>query len=195
LHAGLPTDPETAGLLALMLLTHARSAARVDDAGDLVPLGEQDRTRWDREAIDRGTRLVERALPHGPVGPFQLQAAIAAVHDEAATAAATDWGQIVELYRMLDRIAPSSVVTLNLAIAIGMADGPTAGLDALSPLIVEPDRQRNHRVWSAHAHLLSMRGDPGAAASFRRAASLTTSLPEQRYLHRRAVCEEATPDV
>lgn len=187
LHGSLPSDTETSGLLALMLLTHARVRARVDEAGDLVRLAEQDRSLWDRRMIDEGVALVERALPVGRVGPFQLQAAIAAVHGEARTGYETDWPQIVELYGMLDRIAPSPVVTLNRAVAIGMADGPDAGLGALRPLLDDPTERRNHRVQSAWAHLLELRGDHAEAAeAFSRAAQLTNSAPEQRYLHRAA---------
>ncbi len=187
LHRSLPTDTETTGLLALMLLTHARTPARIDGQGDLVPLVDQDRARWDRALIDRGARLVEAALPVGPVGPFQLQAAIAAVHAEAISADETDWPQIVELYRMLERIAASPVVVLNHAVAIGMADGPSAGLAALQPLLDDPAQLRNHRVHSVNAHLLESSGDVAAAvAAFRRAASLTSSIPEQRYLNARA---------
>jgi RNA polymerase sigma factor (sigma-70 family) len=192
LHRSLPSDSETSGLLALMLLTHARVRARVDEAGDLVRLAEQDRSLWDRRMIDEGVALVERALPVGPVGPFQLQAAIAAVHAEAATASDTDWHQIVELYRMLDRVAPSPVVALNRAVAIGMADGPDAGLAALRPLLDDPAERRNHRVQSAWGHLLELRGDHAEAAeAFSRAAQLTNSSPEQRYLHRAAARAEA----
>lgn len=187
LHRAIPDDNETSGLLALMLLTSARTPARTDDRGDLVPLAEQDRTRWDRDLIARGTALIEQALSSGPVGPFQLQAAIAAIHGEAATAEATDWLQITMLYRLLDHLAPSPTVTLNLAIAVGMAHGPTAGLDALTPLLERADQQRNHRVHAAHAHLLDLTGDKAAAKSaYRLAARLTGSVPEQRYLNRRA---------
>ena len=187
LHRALPRDVETAGLLALMLLTQARSRARVDGHGDLVPLAEQDRTLWDRHLIARGTRMVEAALPEGPVGPFQLQAAIAAVHAEAATAAETDWLQIVVLYRMLDRAAASPTVALNLAVAVGMAHGPGAGLAALAPLLDRDDGRGNHRVHAAHAHLLELAGDVAeASVAYARAARLTQSMPEQRYLNRKA---------
>jgi predicted RNA polymerase sigma factor len=184
LHESLPRDTETAGLLALMLVTHTRVRARVDDVGDLVRLADQDRSLWDRRMIDEGVALIERALPVGPVGPFQLQAAIAAVHAETLTATQTDWPQIIELYGMLDRIAPSPVVTLNRAVAIGMAEGPDAGLTALRPLLDDPAEHRNHRLQSARAHLLELRGDHAEAAeAFRCAAQLTCSAPEQRYLN------------
>jgi predicted RNA polymerase sigma factor len=150
----------------------------------------QDRTLWNRRLIDRGTRLIENALPSGTVGPFQLQASIAAVHAEAATASATDWAQIVELYRMLDRVAPSPVVTLNKAVAVGMADGAEAGLAVLAPLLADSPHP-NHRVHATHAHLLEFAGEVDrAVAAYRRAASLTNSIPEQRYLSHRAIAIE-----
>ena len=187
LHRALPDDTETASLLALMLLTHARAPARTDDRGDLVPLAEQDRSRWDRDLVARGTTLVEQALAAGPAGPFALQAAIAAIHDEATTSGATDWLQITVLYRMLDGLAPSPTVTLNLAIAVGMAHGPTAGLDLLDPLLEQEGQQRNHRVHAARAHLLDLAGSTAPAQQeYRVAARLTASIPEQRYLNRRA---------
>lgn len=187
LHRAIPDDTETSGLLALMLLTSARTPARTNDHGDLVPLAEQDRTLWDRDLIARGSSLIEQALSAGTVGPFQIQAAIAAVHGEAATAETTDWLQITMLYRMLDRLAPSPTVTLNLAIAVGMAHGPTAGLDALTPLLKRADQQHNHRVHAAQAHLFELAGNAAAAKrAYRRAAQLTGSIPEQRYLNLRA---------
>ncbi len=183
LHRLLPDDGETAGLLALMLLTHARAPARTDASGDLVPLDEQDRSLWDREEISRGTRLIETTLASGPVGPLQLQAAIAAVHAEARSAAETDWLQITMLYRLLDRVAPSPTVSLNLAVAVGMAHGPRAGLHALAPVLDDGDQRRNHRVHAANGHLLDMAGDTSAARdAYARAAALTQSIPEQRYL-------------
>ncbi len=138
LHGLLPGDGEVAGLLALMLLTDARRAARDRPDGTLVPLAEQDRTQWDRTKIGEGIMLVERALPVGPVGPFQLQAAIAAVHGEARRAEDTDWAQIGVLYDMLSALAPGPVVTLNHAVAVAMVDGPTAGLEMLEPLLPRP---------------------------------------------------------
>ncbi|WP_068263987.1 RNA polymerase sigma factor [Janibacter limosus] len=187
LHRALPRDPETAGLLALLLIDHARTAARQDAAGDLIPLDEQDRTRWDHGAIARGVRLVEESLPRGAVGPFQLQAAIAAVHGEAATARETDWPQIEVLYRMLARIAPSPMVELNLAAAVGMAQGAPAGLAALEPLLDDPVLARGHRVHAVRAHLLERAGRrEEAAEAYLLAASRTQSIPEQRYLNWRA---------
>ncbi|UUZ44758.1 sigma factor [Janibacter limosus] len=187
LHRALPRDPETAGLLALLLIDHARTTARQDAAGDLIPLDEQDRTRWDHAAVARGVALVEEALTGGAVGPFQLQAAIAAVHGEATTAGETDWPQIEVLYRMLLRIAPSPMVELNLAAAVGMSQGPAAGLAAPEPLLDDPLLARGHRVHAVRAHLLERAGRREEAASaYLLAASRTQSIPEQRYLNRRA---------
>jgi RNA polymerase sigma factor (sigma-70 family) len=175
----LPSDPETTGLLALMLLTDARGPARTDAAGDLVPLAEQDRTLWDAAKIAEGTALVEAALSNGPLGPYQLQAAIAAVHAEPGD---TDWRQIVGLYELLDKIAPSPVVTLNRAVAVAELHGPDAGLDLLRELDLP-----GHRLPAVRAHLHERAGRPTEAqADYRTAASLTRSLPERRYLERRA---------
>ncbi|MBF6059958.1 siderophore-interacting protein [Nocardia terpenica] len=185
LHAAIPEHDEIAGALALMLVTHARAAARTAD-GTLVPLAEQDRSRWDRAAIAEGVALLERVLPRGHVGRFQVQAAIAAVHAEAATWADTDWRQIAVLYAMLDRIAPGPVVTLNRAVAVGMAFGPEQGLALIAPLLDDPSMRRHHRTHAVRAHLLEMCGDAaGAVESYRRAAQLTASVPEQRYLNDR----------
>ena len=191
LHRALPRDPETAGLLALLLIDHARTTARQDAAGDLIPLDEQDRTRWDHAAIARGVALVEEALTRGAVGPFQLQAAIAAVHGEATTAGETDWPQIEVLYRMLLRIAPSPLVELNLAAAVGMSQGPAAGLAVLEPLLDDPLLARGHRVHAVRAHLLERAGRRDEAAeAYLLAASRTQSIPEQRYLNRRAAVSQ-----
>ena len=187
LHRHLPGDGEVAGLLALMLLTDARRAARIHQDGALVPLAEQDRMLWDTTLIDEGIRLVEAALPSGPVGPFQLQAAIAAVHAEAARAEDTDWPQIETLYRMLDDLAPSAVVTLNHAVAVSMVEGPSAGLDLLDPLMEDPAMRRQHRLYAVRAHLLEMDGRlEEARAAYAQAALLATSTPEQRYLNTKA---------
>lgn len=187
LHRALPRDPETAGLLALLLIDHARVAARQDARGDLIPLDEQDRSLWDDAAIVRGVQLVEDALPKGAVGPFQLQAAIAAVHGEAGSAERTDWAQIVVLYRLLARISPSPTVEMNLAAAVGMADGAEAGLDGLAPLMDDSVLGRGHRVHAVRAHLLERAGQQGEARdAYLLAASRTQSIPEQRYLNRRA---------
>ncbi len=187
LHACLPDDPEVAGLLALMLLTDARREARVDPDGALVPLPDQDRTRWDRTAIAEGVALVEAALPRGPVGPFQLQAAIAAVHAEAPTAADTDWAQIAAIYGMLAELAPSPVVTLNRAVSVAMVDGPQAALQLIAPLADDPQLRRQHRLPAVRAHLLELAGDLDAArADYAEAARLATSIPEQAYLNAKA---------
>jgi len=184
LHERLPHDGEVAGLLALMLLTDARRAARVRDDGSLVPLAEQDRARWDETRIREGVALVEGALPTGPVGPFQLQAAIAAVHAEAGRADDTDWAQIETLYGMLSDLAPGPVVTLNRAVAVAMVDGPAAGLNMLDPLLEDPQMRRHHRLHAVRAHLLEMDGRvEEARAGYALAARLATSIPEQRYLN------------
>jgi RNA polymerase sigma factor (sigma-70 family) len=179
-----PRDDEVAGLLALMLLTDARRAARTGEGGALVPLAEQDRSLWDRAAIAEGVALVDGALASGPLGSYQLQAAIAAVHVEAPSAEATDWPQVLALYGLLERIAPGPTVALNRAVAVGMVDGPRAGLAALEAI---EGMEGHHRVEAVRAHLLEMAGDRAAAHdAYRRAARLTTSLPEQRYLEARA---------
>ncbi|MDY7106218.1 MAG: DUF6596 domain-containing protein [Actinomycetota bacterium] len=186
LRASLPDDPEVTGLLALMLLTEARAPARVDDDGGLVPLADQDRRRWSRGLIDEGSELISGALAHGPIGPYQLQAAIAAVHDEAPHAADTDWAQILGLYDLLERVAPSPVVTLNRAVAVAMVDGPRAGLDVLAA-VVDGRMVAHHRVDAVRAHLLEMLGeDVAAVAAYRAAARRTTSAPERRFLEARA---------
>jgi predicted RNA polymerase sigma factor/pimeloyl-ACP methyl ester carboxylesterase len=193
LHALLPDDGEVTGLLALMLLTDSHRASRAGPTGALIPLAEQDRSRWDRAAIDEGIALVTGALTTSPPGPYQLQAAIAAVHAEAARAEDTDWPQIVALYRLLSHIAPSPMVTLNQAVAVAMVDGPHAGLDLLAPLDSDQRLADNHRL-DVRAHLLEMAGENNAARrSYREAARLTTSLPEQRYLEGRAA-RLATPN-
>ncbi|WP_342803755.1 RNA polymerase sigma factor [Nocardia brasiliensis] len=185
LHAVIPDHDEAAGVLALMLLTYARATARTDN-GDLVPLAEQDRARWDHQLIAEGVRILERVLPHGHVGRFQLHAAIAAVHAEATTWESTDWRQISLLYAMLARVAPSPIVTLNRAVAVGMALRPEDGLALVEPLLDDPVMRRHHRTHAVRAHLLEMAGDrPGALDSYRQAAQLTASLPEQRYLNAR----------
>jgi len=187
LHRLLPDDGEVAGLLALMLLTDARRPARTLPDGSLVPLAEQDRSRWDAAAIAEGVALVTASLARAPVGPYQVQAAIAAVHDEAARAADTDWPQILVLYELLERLAPSPVVTLNHAVALAMVRGPLAGLDLLATLDDDGRLAGHHRLDAVRAHLLELAGDPaGAREHYRAAARRTTSLPEQRYLEGRA---------
>jgi RNA polymerase sigma factor (sigma-70 family) len=191
LHACLPDDGEVAGLLALMLLTDARRPARARRDGSLVPLAEQDRARWDQALIAEGAGLVERALPSGPVGPFQLQAAIAAVHAEAGRAKDTDWPQIEILYRMLSDLAPGPVVTLNQAVAVAMVNGPAAGLDLLAPLLADPQLRQYHRLHAVRAHLLELAGRASEArGAYALAARLATSIPEQRYLNAKAAPRE-----
>jgi RNA polymerase sigma factor (sigma-70 family) len=183
----LPDHDEVTGALALMLLTSARTAARTDERGDLIPLAEQGRTRWDSALITEGVRLLERVLPRGQVGRFQLQASIAAVHAEATTYAETDWLQITILYGMLERVAPGPAVTLNRAVAVGMAYGPNAGLAIVDELVGDPAMQRHHRTYAVRAHLRELNGEwSGALADYRRASQLTASRPEQRYLNARA---------
>ncbi|HEU5483303.1 MAG TPA: DUF6596 domain-containing protein, partial [Microlunatus sp.] len=178
---------EVAGLLALMLLTDARRAARLAPDGSLVPLGRQDRRLWDADQIREGIALVEAALPSGPVGPYQLQAAIAAVHAEAADAGATDWPQIEILYGMLERLAPSPVVSLNHAVAVAMVHGPDAGLQVLAPLASDRVLRHSHRLPAVQGHLLELSGRyDEARTAYATAARLATSIPEQRYLNRRA---------
>jgi RNA polymerase sigma factor (sigma-70 family) len=182
-----PADREIQGLLALMLLTEARRAARVDDAGGLVSLADQDRSRWDQAAIAEGVALVSEALARGPVGAYQVQAAITAVHDEAATAEQTDWAQILALYELLDRIAPNPMATLNRALAVAMVQGPEAGLQLLDTLAGDDRVARHHRLYAMRGHLLELAGSPGAARdAFDEAARRTASLPEKRYLLGRA---------
>jgi RNA polymerase sigma factor (sigma-70 family) len=186
-HAQLPEDGEVTGLLALMLLTHARREARTTAGGDLVPLDEQDRTMWDRELIDEGMDLVKASLACPALGPYQLQAAISATHAEAATAQETNWPQVHGLYLILERIAPNPVVTLNRAIALAETQGPRAGLALLSTLDGDERMAGHHRLLSVRAHLLEQAGDTGAAYEhYRRAAKSTASIAEQRYLESRA---------
>jgi RNA polymerase sigma factor (sigma-70 family) len=194
LHALLPADGEVAGLLALMLLTDARRAARTRDDGSLVPLAEQDRTRWDAAAIREGIELVTGALASAPLGPYQVQAAIAAVHAEAADAAATDWPQILGLYDVLERLAPGPMVSLNRAVAVAEVHGPGAGLALLAELERDRRLRGHHRLEAVRAHLLERAGDVDAAQrAFREAARLTTSLPERRYLEARAATLSRSP--
>ena len=187
LHRLLPEDGEVAGLLALLLLTDARRPARTRPDGSLVPLAEQDRSRWDAGAVAEGVALVTGTLARAPLGPYQLQAAIAAVHDEAARAEDTDWRQILVLYELLERVAPSPVVTLNHAVAVAMVRGPRAGLELLATLDGDDRLAGHHRLDAVRAHLLELAGDRQAAREhYRAAARATTSLPEQRYLESRA---------
>jgi predicted RNA polymerase sigma factor len=184
----LPEDGEVTGLLALMLLIDARRAARTRADGSLIPLDEQDRGLWDRDAIREGQELIARALSGSPVGPYQLQAAIAAVHDEAERARDTDWPQILALYQLLEKVSPGPVVTLNQAVAVAMVRGPRAGLDLLEPLAGDDRMARHHRLEAVRAHLLEMAGDhSGALAAYQLAAKWATSAPERRYLEDRAL--------
>jgi predicted RNA polymerase sigma factor len=186
LHAAAPEAAvdgggEVAGLLALMLLTHARRDARTGPNGELVPLGEQDRRRWDRPMIDEGVALVDRCFGSGPVGEYQLQAAVAALHDLAEDEAATDWAEIDLLYGHLEGLTRNPMVTLNRAVAVAMVDGPQAGLDLLATL--DEPLGDHHRLAAVRAHLLERAGDlDGAVAAFRSAAARATSRPEQDYL-------------
>jgi len=183
-HGQLPEDAEAAGLLALMLLIDARRPARVDASGDPIPLADQDRSRWDRARIAEGVTILDAAIATGRVGEYQFQAAIAAIHDRAPTAAETDWSQIAALYEMLERITGSPVVRLNRAVAAGMADGPAAGLALLDGL---DGTVAAHRLEAVRAHLLEMAGNiEGSVRHYQAAARLTTNLPEQRYLAMRA---------
>jgi len=179
----LPNDGDVAGLLALMLLTDARRAARTGPRGELIPLDEQDRSLWDGEAIAEGVALASAALSMGAVGEYQLQATIAAVHDEAARAEQTDWPQILALYEMLMRVTDSPVVALNHAIAKAMVDGPEFGLALLAPLQEDPRLRASHRLDAVRAHLFERAGQRDVAVQlYRAAASKTASLPERDYL-------------
>jgi RNA polymerase sigma factor (sigma-70 family) len=194
LHRLLPDDREVAGLLALMLLTEARRAARASPAGELVPLAEQERSRWDQVLIAEGVALVTGALATGgkAVGPYQLQAAIAAVHDEAKDVDATDWPQILALYDLLDRVAPNPVTSLSRVVALARVRGPAAGLDVLAALESDPRVAGYHRLLATRAHLLGQAGQHGpAAVAYREAARRATSVPERRYLTRMAAEQAA----
>lgn len=187
LHQVMPAEGEVTGLLALMLLTDARRAARTSEDGSIVPLDEQQRDLWDAVQIEEGVGLLTRTLGKVPIGSYQLQAAIAAVHDEAATAGDTDWPQILALYEVLERISPGAVVTLNRAVAVARVHGPRAGLALLGSLDTDDRMAYTHRLEAVRAHLLELAGEPAAAReSYRRAARMTASLPEQRYLILRA---------
>ena len=187
LHRILPDDGEVAGMLALLLLTDARRGARVAADGSAVPIADQDRTAWDAALIEEGTALVTRAMATAPLGRYQIQAAIAALHDEAATAGDTDWPQILGLYTLLERFDASPMVPLNRAVAEAMVHGPERGLRTLDGLEAEGRLAGHHRLHAVRGHLLDQAGRPGeAAASYDAAAAGTLSTPEQRYLRRRA---------
>jgi RNA polymerase sigma factor (sigma-70 family) len=182
-----PGEGEVAGLLALMLLTEARRPARTDADGWLVPLDDQQRDLWNTAQITEGVALLTRTLGKFPVGPYQMQAAIAAVHDEAPTADETDWPQILALYEVLEQISPGPVVTLNRAVAVARVHGPRAGLALLGTLDTDERMAYTHRLEAVRGHLLEQAGDLAAAReSYQRAARMTASLPEQRYLTLRA---------
>ena len=181
MHATLPADGEVTGLLALMLLTDARRPARTGAGGELIPLAEQDRARWDRELIAEGTALITGALAQRVAGEYQVQAMIAAVHDEAASVEDTDWPQILTLYGLLERMTGNPMVALNRAIAAAMVHGPATGLKLLEPL--DGPLAGHYRLDAVRAHLFEMAGDPQAAVThYRAAAARTTSIPERRYL-------------
>jgi RNA polymerase sigma factor (sigma-70 family) len=180
----LPDEGEVAGLLALMLLTDARRPARTRSDGDLVPLAEQDRGRWNRDLITEGIALITQTLALARVGPFQIQAAIAAVHAEAIDAEDTDWAQILALYDLLARSSANPMMLLNRAVAAAMVHGPRTGLDMLADLDRDRHMSGHHRLHAVRAHLLEQTGDHAAAqAEYDEAARRATSLPEQRYLH------------
>jgi RNA polymerase sigma factor (sigma-70 family) len=182
-HRLLPDDGEVAGLLALMLLTDARRAARSGPDGELIPLAQQDRSLWDKAAIDEGVALVSATLSRGSVGAYQLQAAIAAIHDEAPRVEDTDWPQILALYGLLKRMSDNPMVTLNHAVAVAMVHGPAAGLHLLDELDADGRLAGHHRVDAVRAHLLELSGNHQAAIEhYRTAASRTASLPERDYL-------------
>jgi RNA polymerase sigma factor (sigma-70 family) len=191
----LPDDAEVAGLLALMLLTDARRAARTGPDEELIPLDKQDRRLWDRAEISEGTEFLAAALSKGSVGLYQLQAAIAAVHDEAARTEDTDWPQILALYELLKRVSPSPMVTLNHAIATAMVHGPSQGLELLKPLDSDSRLAEHHRLNAVRAHLLERMGDDETAVRhYRIAASRTTSIPEQKYLMAQAARLRESPN-
>lgn len=186
-HRLLPDDSEVTGLLALMLLTDARRPARTGPDGALIPMSEQDRSLWNADYIAEGVALLTEALPQGPTGPYQLQAAIAAIHDEAPSAEETDWPQILALYELLMRISDNPMVALNHTVAVAMVQGARVGLDLLEKIEADERIAEDHRLHAVRAHLLEMAGDRVAAHdSYLAAAQRTTSFPQQRYLHTRA---------
>ncbi len=181
MHGALPDDPEITGLLALMLLTDARRPARTDADGALVPLAEQDRTLWDRGRIAEGVALITAALQQGEMGEYQVQAAIAAVHDQAARYVDTSWSEIVPLYNVLERMTGNPMVALNRAVAVAMLDGPGAGLALLDGL--DERLGDHHRLHAVRAHLLEQSGATDAAiVEFRAAAAGATNVREQQFL-------------
>ncbi|MEQ7006593.1 sigma-70 family RNA polymerase sigma factor [Actinopolymorpha sp. B17G11] len=194
-HRLLPDDGEVAGLLALMLLTDARRTTRTTADGAMVPLAEQDRGRWDRKLLEEGVALISATLARSSLGAYQLQAAIAAVHAEARSTQETDWRQILILYKILDRISPNPMATLNRAVATAMVEGPQAGLDLLATLDADRRVAGHYRIDAVRGHLLELGGDPAAArSSYQAAARGTISRPEQRYLEAQAARLRATDD-
>jgi RNA polymerase sigma factor (sigma-70 family) len=194
LHTARPEDSEVAGLLALMLLIHARHRARTASDGSLIPMEEQDRSRWDRGAIEEGIALITATLPRGPVGPYQLQAAIAAVHDEAENPEVTDWRQIAALYGVLLRLDDNPVVALNHAVAVAMTAGPLVGLELVERLSADPRINADRRFHAVRGHLLEMAGDRSAALeAYQAAARVATNLQQQRYLNQQITRLQAPP--
>ena len=196
-HRELPNDGEVAGLLALMLLTDSRRTARTTASGDLIPLAEQDRARWDRTLIDEANSLLVAAMARSPLGPYQLQAAIAATHADARRAEDTNWQQVHTLYRILELIAPNPMVTLNRAVALAQTSGADAALELLTDLDADPRMKNHHRLHAVRAHLLQMAGDvSGAREQYKLAARGTASVTERRYLESRASgVDRARPEV
>jgi RNA polymerase sigma factor (sigma-70 family) len=196
-HRELPNDGEVAGLLALMLLTDSRRTTRTTASGDLIPLAEQDRARWDRTLIDEANSLLVAAMARSPLGPYQLQAAIAATHADARRAEDTNWQQVHTLYRILELIAPNPMVTLNRAVALAQTSGADAALELLTDLDADPRMKNHHRLHAVRAHLLQMAGDvSGAREQYKLAARGTASVTERRYLESRASgVDRARPEV
>lgn len=183
LHQLQPDNTEVAGLLALMLLTDARRVARTNADGELIPLAAQDRSLWDKKQIAEGVELISKTLPKGQIGPYQVQAAIAAIHDEAERTEDTDWEQILALYTLLSGMSENPMIELNRAIAIAMVDGPVKGLELLEQIAADPRLAKHHRLFAVRAHLLELAGErEDAIEQYRVAAERTRSLPERNYL-------------
>jgi len=188
LHASVPGSAEVAGLLALMLLTDARRTARSGQAGELIPLDEQDRALWDQSLIQEGVALITNAMTQGCIGPYQLQAAIAALHDQAQTTQTTDWAQIAALYGLLERMSDNPMVALNRAVAIAMVEGPEAGLRQVESVAQDERLKEHYRLDAVRAHLYERLNRRDLALEhYRRAAERTASLPERNYLLSRAM--------
>jgi RNA polymerase sigma factor (sigma-70 family) len=194
LRSTMPDDSEVTGLLALMLLIHARHEARAAPDGSLIPMADQDRGRWDRRRIDEGIALITEVLPRGPTGPYQLQAAIAALHDEAESAPATDWAQIAALYGVLLRLDNSPIVALNHAVAVSMVAGPRAGLLLLQDLEADLRINADRRFHAVRGHLLELAGEPATALeAYQAAAHAATNLQQRRYLNKQ-ISRLSSPD-